>query len=126
MNKMDKESPYRWYILILAALTNTLASAIPSMCLPVLFKEISNDLHQEFERRDIDQASASEDIDIITLVCPGLRSTPGIAGQIFGRLGSAGINVLAISYGASDISLNLVVSAGDTQAALQTLHKLTG
>jgi MFS family permease len=45
LNKPYKESPYRWYILILAALTNTLASAIPSMCLPVLFKEISNDLH---------------------------------------------------------------------------------
>ena len=45
MNKPSSESPYRWYILILAALTNTLASAIPSMCLPVLFKEISNDLN---------------------------------------------------------------------------------
>ena len=45
MNQPNTESPYRWYILILAALTNTLASAIPSMCLPVLFKEISNDLH---------------------------------------------------------------------------------
>lgn len=45
MNKPYSESPYRWYILILAALTNTLASAVPSMCLPVLFKEISQDLN---------------------------------------------------------------------------------
>jgi MFS family permease len=45
LNKPYDESSYRWYILILAALTNTLASAIPSMCLPVLFKEISNDLN---------------------------------------------------------------------------------
>jgi MFS family permease len=45
LNKPNSESPYRWYILILAALTNTLASAVPSMCLPVLFKDISRDLN---------------------------------------------------------------------------------
>lgn len=39
------QSPYRWAILTLSALTNTLVVAIPSMCLPVLFKEISADLH---------------------------------------------------------------------------------
>ena len=35
---------YRWYVLALAALTHTFAVAIPSMCMPVLFKEISVDL----------------------------------------------------------------------------------
>jgi aspartokinase len=90
-----------------------------------VLQALHRELRQEFERHDIDQAYASQEIDIITLVCPGLRSTPGIAGQIFGRLGSAGINVLAISYGASDISLTLVVSAWDTQSALQSLHTLT-
>lgn len=37
-------SPYRWYVLALGALTDMLCVAIPSMCLPVLFKEISLDL----------------------------------------------------------------------------------
>jgi MFS family permease len=35
---------YRWSILVLGALTNMLGVAIPSMCLPVLFSEISGDL----------------------------------------------------------------------------------
>ncbi len=112
-------------LIIESTSEQTICFAVPSEMVKDVLQALHRDLHQEFERRDIDQAYASEDIDIITLVCPGLRSTPGIAGQIFGRLGSAGINVLAISYGASDISLNLVVSAGDTRAALQTLHKLT-
>jgi MFS family permease len=42
--KLD-ETNYHWYILALATLTNTLAVAIPSMCLPVLFQEISGDLN---------------------------------------------------------------------------------
>jgi MFS family permease len=41
MNHRSGESRYRWYVLILAALTNTVTIAIPSMCISVLFKEIS-------------------------------------------------------------------------------------
>ena len=40
-----KEQGYRWVILSLASLTHTLCVALPVMCLPVLFKEISEDLH---------------------------------------------------------------------------------
>jgi cyanate permease len=45
---MDSSQPktnYRWYVLSVAALTHTLAVAIPSMCLPVLFTEMARDLN---------------------------------------------------------------------------------
>ena len=35
---------YRWFILVLAGLTGTLAVAMPSMAMPVLFSEMSEDL----------------------------------------------------------------------------------
>ena len=44
MNSRPNEASYRWYVLILAALTATLAVAMPNMCLPVLFEEIAEDL----------------------------------------------------------------------------------
>ena len=44
MNSRHSEADYRWYVLALAALTGTLTVAIPSMCLPVLFEEIAEDL----------------------------------------------------------------------------------
>lgn len=81
-------------------------------------------LQAELQRRDIDQVEASEDVDIITVISPGLRTTPGIAGQIFSTLGQAGINVLGISFGASDVSINLIVRAADTRSAMSTLHAL--
>jgi bifunctional aspartokinase / homoserine dehydrogenase 1 len=81
-------------------------------------------LDHEIQRGDIDRVVASDAVDIITVICPGLRSTPGVAGQIFGILGSTGINVLGISFGASDVSINLFVSAEDTQTAVQALHTL--
>jgi MFS family permease len=40
-----KSSPgYRWTILVLATITSALVAAIPSSCLPALFKEMSDDL----------------------------------------------------------------------------------
>jgi aspartokinase len=63
-------------------------------------------------------------VDIITVVCPGIRKTIGIAGRIFGILGDAGINVVAISYGSSDYSINFVVAAQDTPLVMRSLHRL--
>ncbi len=112
-------------LIIESTSEQSICFAVPHESVEDVLTALQRNLRQEFERRDIDRAEASEEIDIITIVCPGLRSTPGIAGRIFSQLGSAGINVLAISYGASDVSINLVVSAQDTQPALQSLHTLT-
>ncbi|MHC1784573.1 MAG: aspartate kinase [Anaerolineaceae bacterium] len=89
-----------------------------------ILQVLHDHLGDEFEQGDIDRASTSEDVDIITVVCPNLRTTPGIAGQIFSCLAAANINVLGISIGASDVSANLIVSARDTRDALKELHKL--
>jgi aspartokinase/homoserine dehydrogenase 1 len=96
----------------------------PRERVPEVMQTVQTHLSQDFQRGDIDQVYASEDVDIITVISPGLRTTPGIAGQIFGILGNAGINVLGISFGASDVSINLIVSASDTQSAVRALHTL--
>lgn len=102
-----------------------------AICFPVpkqysaeVIRVLRSHLRAEFERGDIERADASEEVDIITVVCPSLRSTPGVAGKIFGTLGEAGINVLGISFGASDVSINLIVAAEDTQRAMLQLHPL--
>lgn len=45
MDSKVNESPYRWWILLLGTLTNVLVVAAPSMCMSVLFDEISRDLN---------------------------------------------------------------------------------
>ncbi len=45
MSSRGEESDYGRYVLTLAALTAAFTVAAPMMCLPVLFKEISGDLH---------------------------------------------------------------------------------
>jgi len=43
-NISENNERYRWYILTIAAFTHAICAAMPVMCLPVLFKEISDDL----------------------------------------------------------------------------------
>ena len=44
VNGKSSGQNYRWYVLSLAALTFTFVIAAPTMCMPVLFEEISKDL----------------------------------------------------------------------------------
>ncbi|MFH0846827.1 MAG: MFS transporter [Chloroflexota bacterium] len=41
----SSDSTNKWYLLSLATATMTFAAAMPFSCMPVLFREISNDLH---------------------------------------------------------------------------------
>ena len=73
MRHGNEESEYRWYILTLASLTHTCSVALPVMCLPVLFREISDELGLSL-------------VEIGTIW--GMGFLPGIAmGMIGGALG---------------------------------------
>jgi aspartate kinase len=57
---------------------------------------------------------------IVCIVGEGLRTTPGIAGRVFGTLKD--INVLLISQGASSINLTFVVEERHVAEAVRRLH----
>jgi aspartokinase/homoserine dehydrogenase 1 len=54
----------------------------------------------------------------------GMRNTPGISGRIFGALGAHSVNVIAIAQGSTEVSISLVVDAGDAEEAVRALHEL--
>ncbi|NPA27212.1 MAG: aspartate kinase, partial [Chloroflexi bacterium] len=80
---------------------------------------------RELARQDIDRIHILSPVAIVTVVGEGMRETPGVAGRIFGALGRAGINVIAIAQGASEVALSLVVAEDEALGAVQTLHPLT-
>lgn len=79
---------------------------------------------QELARRDIDSVTCSEEGAVVTVVGAGMRHTPGIAGRVFGALGSAGVNVMAIAQGSSECSISLVVAALEADEAVRAIHSL--
>jgi len=106
------------------------ASSEQSICfvlrtesVPPVIAGLQDELAVEFARRDIDRVSALDDVVIVTVVGSGMRATPGIAARVFGALGQAGVNVIAIAQGSSECSVSLVVSSQDASAAVRSIHQ---
>jgi aspartate kinase len=96
---------------------------IPTPTVPPVIEALEEEMARELARRDIDRIWSMDDVVIVTAVGAGLRSTPGIAACIFGALGQANINVIAIAQGSSECNLSIVVAADDAVNAVQEIHR---
>ena len=85
---------------------------------------LKREFHHELDRRDIEDISSLQPVVIVTVVGGAIKRTPGVAGRIFGALGNAGINVIAIAMGSSECSISLVVASADADRSVQCLHDL--
>jgi aspartokinase/homoserine dehydrogenase 1 len=51
-----------------------------------------------------------------------MAGTPGVAAQVFGSLGAAGVNVRAIAQGSSERNISVVIDERQTTKALRSVH----
>lgn len=105
-----------------ASSEQSISFLIPQKTGPSVKQAIEKEMVLELARRDVDRVWLLDDVVIVTAVGAGMRSTPGIASQIFGALGRAKINVIAIAQGSSECSLSLVVGAEDAERAIRQIH----
>jgi len=68
------------------------------------------------------EITSNKDIVAIAVVGAGMAGSPGIAGRIFTALGKAGINIIMISQGSSEVNVSFVVKTSDGKRAVQVLH----
>lgn len=73
--------------------------------------------------RDI---SANEDVCAVAVVGSGMAGMAGTAGRTFSALGKAGINVMMISQGSSEVNISFVVRQEDGPRAVHVLHQEFG
>jgi len=97
---------------------------VPDNISQAVKKAIEEELQFEIARRDVREVRIEEDVVIVTAVGAGMRETPGVAARVFGALGKANVNVLAIAQGASEFSISMVVDSADTRLAVEALHEL--
>jgi aspartate kinase len=105
------------------------ASSEQSVCLAVdsseagaAVFELRRELAQDLSAHDVEHIDVKGALVIIAVVGSGMRGTPGIAGIVFGALGKAGINVVAIAQGSTENNISLVVAADDGDAAVRVIH----
>lgn len=106
------------------------ASSEQSICLVVSTDEsalvisaLEEELAQELERRDLEHISAKHNMVILAVVGAGMEGTPGVSARVFGALGRANINIVAIAQGSSEYNISLVVAQGDGDQAVRLIHE---
>jgi aspartate kinase len=109
----------------------TEASSEQSICFAISMQlanaaktAIEKEMAAEITNKDIASISTTAEAVIVTLVGPEMRNTVGIAGKIFMTLAEHQINVISISYGASELSASLVVMVEDLERTVNALHTL--
>lgn len=80
-------------------------------------------LELELARGHIEEISAEPRVAIVAAVGDRMRGTPGIAATVFGALGAANINVIAISQGSSERNISLVVTEEHAAGAVRAIHR---
>jgi aspartate kinase len=106
-----------------ASSEQSICFVIPTATVSPVIRAIEEEMALELVRRDVDRVWSMDDVVIVTAVGAGMRNTPGIAARIFGALGRANINVIAVAQGSSECSVSLVVAAEDSAEAVRRIHE---
>lgn len=72
--------------------------------------------------RDVVRVASDKDICVVAVVGAGMAGIPGVAGRVFGALGTETINVIMISQGSSQHNISFVVHERDSVRAVRILH----
>jgi aspartate kinase len=97
---------------------------VPEVTGPLVVAALEDELSHELARRDIDRVWVDTGVEVIAVVGAGMLAQSGVAARVFGALGEAGVNIVAIAQGASDYCLSMVVRAGETETAVRQIHQL--
>ena len=108
-----------------ASSEQSITFAVPVAYTECVVAALQDTLAEQIEARKIDQVKTTDEVVIVTVVCPNMQHRLGVAGKIFSALGEAEINVLAISHGSCEVSLSLIVGLDAMQPTVQVLHGLT-
>ncbi len=107
-----------------ASSEQSICFVVPCPATAAVMRALQDEFRHELARRDIDSITSSSESAVVTVVGAGMRHTPGISGRVFGALGQAGVNVIAIAQGSSECSISLVVSAPEADSAVRAVHTL--
>jgi aspartate kinase len=67
-----------------------------------------------------------EDVALIAVVGEGMRGAQGMAGRIFTAISNAGVNIMAIAQGSSEITIAAVVRKSGVDQAVRAIHDECG
>jgi len=87
-------------------------------------RALQQEFSLEIQSGLIDPVIEQDSLCLISVVGENMRHMPGIAGRFLLALGRNGINVRAITQGASELSISVAISEFDHAKALNSTHEI--
>ncbi|MBO0721519.1 MAG: aspartate kinase [Blastocatellia bacterium] len=106
-----------------ASSENNLCFVVNSSEAGRVVKALRSSLELDLLQGHIEDISADDSISVVAAVGDRMKGTPGIAGKVFDALGTAGVNVIAISQGSSERNISLIVASDDAAEAVRAIHR---
>lgn len=101
---------------------NSICLVVPSAATGRLRAALERMFSAELRRHDVERVLVDEPVAIVAAVGEGMRGTPGVAGRLFGALGRAKVNVVAVAQGSSELNISLVVAESERESAVRAIH----
>ena len=106
-----------------ASSENSICLVVPSDSTTRLESALRKMFSRELARHDVEKVAIESPVAIVAAVGEGMRGTPGVAARLFGALGQAKVNVIAIAQGSSELNISLVVTEKDREKAVRAIHQ---
>ncbi len=107
----------------------TQSSSEQSICFTVPEKEaraaqtsLERAFKDEIARGEVDGVIVQPGMATVAVVGLGMAGTPGIAARVFSGLAAAGINLVAIAQGSSELNISFVVAGAQAADAQRRIH----
>ena len=101
---------------------HSICFAIPNAEADRAAQTVRHAFHAELNGGQIQNVDVVRGCSILSVVGDGMAGTPGVAAQVFGSLGAAGVNVRAIAQGSSERNISVVIDERQTTKALRSVH----
>ena len=80
----------------------------------------------ELSRGEIEEVAVRRHAGLVAVVGLGMAHTPGVAATALMALADAGINILALAQGSSELNITIAVDEHDVKEAQRRLHTVFG
>ena len=124
LNRLAGEVFGRFADARITTLLVTQSSAEDTICVAVPVVEVPTARRVLRQTRFLGDLDVQDQVSVVVVVGEAMRGTVGIAGKMFGALGKAGINVIAISQGSSELAVAAVVQRQEVGDAVRALHQV--
>lgn len=112
------------YMISQASSQHSVSFVVGQADAPAVVDALTEEFQDDIARKRVLSVQLDPEVAIVAVVGAGMRGTPGVAGKVFSTMGEAGINIIAIAQGSSELNISFVVEQSDVSAAVLALHRV--